>query len=177
MFVLFEVVGVDPLHNLERLQGRQEPGSTGANGKVRRKGTYMLYVQQDVMLVGIDTGRKKQKQMKTYKKGKKFLLHLHSFQRLRPEVEFTIVPTGKSGTEFIIILRPEFDNIRFQSPLRTSHFSLRSSHCILHATHFTLHFANDSCGEILYRNCFSQGHATAFPLLSWEKSLGFRGPS
>ena len=57
------------------------------------------------MLAGIDTGRKKQKQMKTYEKGKKFLLYLHSFQRLRLEVEFTIVPTGKSGTEFIIILR------------------------------------------------------------------------
>jgi hypothetical protein len=39
--------------------------------------------------------------MKRCGKGQKSLLYLHSIQRTRPKVEFTMIPTGKCGTELI----------------------------------------------------------------------------
>ena len=53
---------------------------------------------------GIDTGPKEKNWCE--KRPKKCHLYLHSYPLLRPELELKIVPTGKSGTELIVVHLP-----------------------------------------------------------------------
>jgi|Cyp1metagenome_2_1107374.scaffolds.fasta_scaffold12290_14 hypothetical protein len=62
----------------------------------------MSHVQQDAMLAGIDAGRKMKKN-NDVKKAKSVTCTCTAFNFY--EVELTIVPTGKSGTELITTLR------------------------------------------------------------------------